>query len=227
MGVASHLGIDLREYDRRIRTFIPDYEEMLDVVAAHVPQRARTIVDLGIGTGALAARCLRRAAGARIVGIDVDPEILKLAARRLHGRASFLCGTFLRAPLVQCDAVVASFALHHIRTLSAKARFYRRIAAALRPDGIFLIAECHPARARDLAARQHCAWMLHLQRFYTKSRASAFLEEWSHEDVYVPLESEIKLIESAGFAVEVLWRKGAFAVLRGMPTSVARRRRPH
>ena len=33
MGVASHLGIQLTEYDRRIRTFIPDYEEMLDAAA--------------------------------------------------------------------------------------------------------------------------------------------------------------------------------------------------
>jgi hypothetical protein len=28
MGVATHLGIKLGEYDARIRTFIPDYEEI-------------------------------------------------------------------------------------------------------------------------------------------------------------------------------------------------------
>ena len=33
MGVASHLGIQLDEYDARIRTFIPRYERMLDVAA--------------------------------------------------------------------------------------------------------------------------------------------------------------------------------------------------
>ena len=33
MSVATHLGIDLGEYDARIRTFIPHYEEMLDVAA--------------------------------------------------------------------------------------------------------------------------------------------------------------------------------------------------
>ena len=145
MGVATHLGIKIAEYDRRIRTFIPDYEEMLDVVAAHIPPRAQTIVDLGVGTGALAARCLRRAAGARIVGIDVDREMMKLAVR-LRGRATLLCGTFLRTPLPKCDAVVASFALHHIRTTKAKACLYRQIAAALRPDGTFLTADCCPAR---------------------------------------------------------------------------------
>src|SRR3979409_172184 len=120
MGVASHLGIDLNEYDSRIRTFIPHYEEMLDVAASAVPPHARTIADLGIGTGALSARCRTTAQDARTVGIDVDPDILALAGRRLGARATFHTGSFLRAPLPQSDAVVASFALHHVRTSSAK-----------------------------------------------------------------------------------------------------------
>ena len=33
MGVASHLHIQLDEYDARIRTFIPGYEQMLDAGA--------------------------------------------------------------------------------------------------------------------------------------------------------------------------------------------------
>ena len=44
MGAASHLGIDLREYDSRIRTFIPGYDELLDAAAARsaVTVRAAT-----------------------------------------------------------------------------------------------------------------------------------------------------------------------------------------
>ena len=34
MGAASHLGIELRDYDTRIRSFIPGYEEMLDGASA-------------------------------------------------------------------------------------------------------------------------------------------------------------------------------------------------
>src|SRR5712672_61023 len=121
MGVASHLGIDLTEYDSRIRTFIPHYEEMLDVAAAAVPPRARSIVDLGVGTGALSSRCLATAGRATAIGIDLDPEMLALAKRRLGARAAFITGSFLRAPLPPCDALVASFALHHVRTRAAKA----------------------------------------------------------------------------------------------------------
>src|SRR4026208_979520 len=71
MSVASHLGIRLADYDARIRTFIPDYEEMLGVAAAAIPARTRTIVDLGIGTGALSARCLAPAPAARVTRTEV------------------------------------------------------------------------------------------------------------------------------------------------------------
>jgi ubiquinone/menaquinone biosynthesis C-methylase UbiE len=216
VGVATHLGIDLTEYDARIRTFIPYYEEMLDVAVAAVPEGARTIVDLGTGTGALAARCLDRAGRARIIGVDADAEILKLAERRLGDRASLVCRSFLRAPLPASDAIMASFALHHVRTRDAKARLYRRIRVALGSRGVFVTVDCHPSRDRALAKQQRSAWRSHLLESYTGSRATAFLRAWSDEDVYMPLTSEIALQQRAGFSVDVLWRKGSFAVLRGV-----------
>jgi hypothetical protein len=88
MSVAAHLGIDLKEYDSRIRTFIPHYEEMLDVAAAAIPPRARTITDLGTGTGALSARCLKTAARARAIGIDLDRESCPLPANSRSAAAA-------------------------------------------------------------------------------------------------------------------------------------------
>jgi tRNA (cmo5U34)-methyltransferase len=225
MGVASHLGIDLMEYDSRIRTFIPHYEEMLDVAAAAIPPRGRTIVDLGVGTGALSARCLTTARSARAVGIDVDPEILALARRRLGDRATFSTGSFLKAPLPPCDAVVASFALHHVRTRAAKRGLYRRIRAALRPGGVFLSVDCQPANDPQVRRGQFDQWLAHLRRTYTAPRAKAIFTSWSHEDVYLPVDTEIALMRSAGFRVELLWRRGAFAVIRAarsFQTKIAR-----
>ncbi len=215
MSVASHLGIKLSEYDKSIRTFIPDYEEMLGVAAAAVPARTRTIVDLGIGTGALSERCLESAPRARVAGIDMDPAILALAARRLGDRASFTTGTFLRTPLPACDAVVASFSLHHVRTRGAKATLYRRIRKALRPGGVFLGVDSQPASDAQVWRAQRDAWLAHLRRTYSAARAAAIFKTWAGEDVYVPLDAEIALMEQSGFRVEVLWRRGAFAVLRG------------
>jgi len=214
MSVASHLGIKLADYDARIRTFIPDYEEMLDVAAAAIPAPTRTILDLGIGTGALSARCLASAPAARVVGIDVDPAIVALAAKRLRDRAAFATGSFLRAPLPRCDAAVASFSLHHVRTRTAKAALYRRIHAALRPRGLFVTVDCQPAGDPLVRRAQLKAWLAHLRRAYTPARAAGLLDAWAHEDVYVPLDAELALMRRSGFRVEVLWRRGAFAVLR-------------
>ena len=221
MGVASHLGIALREYDARIRTFIPDYEEMLDVAAAAVEPGARRIVDLGTGTGALAARCAARARHARLVGVDVDPDILAVAARRLGARATFVVGSFVRAPLPPCDTLVASFALHHVRTRTAKGRLYRRLAAALGRRGTMITVDCYPSSSRRTAAAQRAAWRAHLERRYTSREAEGFLKAWAREDVYVPLDVELDLMRRSGLRPEVLWRKNAFAVIRA-----GRSRRP-
>jgi ubiquinone/menaquinone biosynthesis C-methylase UbiE len=216
MSVAAHLGINLAEYDARIRTFIPYYEEMLDVAAAAVPRDARTIVDLGTGTGALAARCLGVAPKARVIGIDADPDILKVAARRLGRRAEMRPGSFLRAELPRADAVVASFALHHVRTRGAKQRLYARIARALRRGGRMITVDCQPAANRPTAAAQMAAWTEHLRRSYSRREAVRLLAAWSREDVYVPFDAEIEMMRASGLAVDVLWRRDAFAVLMGV-----------
>ena len=214
MSVTSHLGIAVREYDQRIRTFIPNYTEMLDEVASVLDPAARTIVDLGVGTGALSARCLRRAPAARVIGIDADAAMLPLARRRLGSRATLTAGNFLRAELPPADAVVATLALHHVRTRAAKARLYERIRAALRHGGVMLSGDYHPSedRARSVAQREQ--WLQHLQATYTRSKAEKFLRDWSHEDTYVPLRAELALLEEVGFrAVDVVWRRGVFAVI--------------
>jgi hypothetical protein len=115
--------------------------------------------------------------------------------------------------LPPCDAVVASFALHHIRTRNVKATLFARIRAALRTGGAFLSVDCHPASNPHLAERQMEAWKSHLLAFYTPKQAAALLASWAHEDTYVPLQVELELLRRGGLRGEVLWRKGAFAVL--------------
>jgi trans-aconitate methyltransferase len=222
MGVAAHLGIRLDEYDARIRTFIPRYETMLDVAAdamATVGRRAPIIVDLGIGSGALAERCLSRRPSARVIGIDEDAGMLDLARRRLPPGLTTLTGSFLRTELPRCDAFVASLALHHVGTPALKARLYRRCAGALRPGGVIVSADCYLASSASVRVRHREAWRRHLMRSYSRSEASAFLRAWAKEDTYFELEKEIDLLRAAGFETEVPWRRNSFAVIVGRRAS--------
>lgn len=218
MGVATHLGIRLRDYDAMIRTFIPNYEEMLDEAASAVRlvrRRSPVIIELGIGSGALAERCLAVAPRARVIGLDVDADILALARRRLGSRLTALTGSFQSMPLSRCDVITASFALHHVRTHARKAETYRRCFRALRRGGLFVSADCFVATDRQQRARDRAAWRAHLEQSYGPRRAEGFLRAWAKEDVYFSLADEIALLERAGFTVDVRWRRRAFAVVVG------------
>jgi tRNA (cmo5U34)-methyltransferase len=215
--VATHLGIELSEYDERIRTFIPAYDEMLDALAAAVADtvtgRRPAIVDLGIGTGSVAARCLAVKPGARVIGIDEDDGMLAFARARLGVRPSFIVGSYEDVALPRCDAFVAALALHHVPTRARRLRLFRRCHRALRAGGVLISADCHPSSSPRLRAADRRNWLRHLEHTYTPRESRGYLAAWAKEDFYVPLDDEIDLAERAGFTVDVAARRHAFAVV--------------
>ena len=221
MSVATHLGIELKEYDQKIRTFVPHYETLLGVIANSLTlldSAAPTVVDLGIGTGAVAQACIAVCPDARIIGVDADPGILDAARFRLsaHSNIEFRQADFLEVPLPPVDAMVACIALHHIAQPEEKQDFYRQALQVLRPGGILVSGDCFPSIEPRLAARQRNAWLRHLEQTYTTAEAEGYLRAWSGEDVYFPLESELFWLREAGFTAEVVWRTDGFAVVAGI-----------
>jgi ubiquinone/menaquinone biosynthesis C-methylase UbiE len=221
MGVASHLHIRIDEYDSRIRTFIPGYEDMISAAAQVLDvldEPAPHVIDLGTGTGALAAACLRVRPDARITAIDSDRDILDLARQRLIGSTvapSFVTGVFEQVALPDCDAIVASLSLHHIRTKEMKRLLYRQCRDVLSPGGLLVSADCCPASDPPLALQQHLAWRDHLRLSYSDAEADGFFAAWAEEDVYFSLEDELTMMRSAGLSADVIWRAGAMAVIAG------------
>jgi trans-aconitate methyltransferase len=218
MGVAAHLGIDLPNYDALIRTFIPGYEGLLHDAAATLKTTARSrapvVVDLGIGTGALAAACVTALPRARIHGIDEDAGMLAAARTRLGRRLhQVVHDSFERADIPRCDAVVASLALHHIPTRPRRLRLFRRLHAALAAGGVLISADCHPSSNPRLAAAERSAWIAHLERSYAPAIARRYLRTWAREDHYATLDDELTTLRRAGFSVDVRLRTGSFAVI--------------
>lgn len=223
VSVASHLAVSPSEYDRRIRQLIPHYDELIHEAsrALRLAERPiRLVVDLGIGTGALARECLKRAPAARAWGIDADPAMLQVANVRLRPwrrRVSIVKGNFLETPLPRADAIITSYALHHIRTTRAKLAFYRRCRQALRPGGVLINGDCAPASGAVAVAADLEEWYSHLARSMRSRRAARrTYASWADEDTYMPLAVETRLLEQAGFSVEVPWRRSPFAVIVGV-----------
>ena len=228
MSVAAHLRVTPSGYDRRIRALLPHYEELIAEAAralTHASRPIRLIVDLGIGTGALTRACLAQAPRARVWGIDADADMMAMAHARLRlphrsfsggGRVTLVPGSFLEVPLPRCDAIVASYALHHIRSRRAKASFYRRCFRAIRRGGVFISGDCFPSSTKAGAAEELNRWLAHLTKAAgSRARARRVFESWADEDTYVPLADEIELLTRTGFRIDVPWRRAPFAVVVG------------
>jgi tRNA (cmo5U34)-methyltransferase len=220
--VSGHLKLRVAEYDELIRTLVPAYPAMrpvqLDLLALALPGRGegRRVLDLGGGTGALAAAIAERFPAATVEIWDTDPEMLAVSRERCAGfgdRVHYVERSFTD-PLPPCDAVAACIALHHVKDMTVKAGIYKNIHAALRPGGIFVNADtavCATPALRDHAFKLWAASM----RPHGISEADAYkhFASWAHEDYYPPLMTELKMLAAAGFAEpECFWREAAAVV---------------
>jgi len=135
-------------------------------------------------------------------------------------RVTLVEGSFLDVPLPACDAIVASYALHHIRTLRQKRAFYRRCYQALRPGGVLVNGDCAPSSTPQGFSQDLNVWFAHLGRTCGgRAGAKRVYESWAEEDVYVPLADELTLLQRAGFETDVPWRRSPFAVIVGIKFS--------
>ncbi|WP_203833386.1 class I SAM-dependent methyltransferase [Actinoplanes regularis] len=114
------------------------------LTAMHVaPRSGDVIVDVGCGTGSLAAMLARVEPRARIIGVDPDPEVLAIARSKSRavewsaGRGDAL-GESLAAGIA--DTVVSSLVLHQC-PVPVKLAMLESMAAVLRPGGKLVITD--------------------------------------------------------------------------------------
>jgi len=116
----------------------------------HSPKQ---ILELGTGPGPLTARILRRLPDARVVGIDTDPVLLRVArlALRPYGSRVKLVLADLRQkgwatelPVQRFDAVVSSLTLHWLGREEIRG-IYREARRLLRPNGVLLNGDYLPS----------------------------------------------------------------------------------
>ncbi len=220
--VQNHLDVSAGDYDRRIRALVPAYDEMrsvqLELLASALPAGAGTVLDLGGGTGSLAAAIAQRFPDVAVHLWDTDPHMLSVARERCASfgeRIEFHRRSFTE-PLPPCAAVVASLSLHHVNDLAVKTGIYHHIRQALRPGGIFVNADTAVPAAGALRDRAFRLWAETMAPHgIAPGEALALFKEWSKEDYYPPLCRELGLLTDAGFAEPEVWWRQAAAVVFG------------
>jgi len=129
----------------------------LTAILPYLPSRAR-ILDVGCGSGRLAALLDQERPGCSYVGVDPVPELIEVARLEarglLHTEATFsvldvteeewverLPAASSRSPARDAfDCVVALAVLHHIPDFGLRAQVLGDMARVLKPDGCLLVS---------------------------------------------------------------------------------------
>ena len=107
---------------------IPGYSELQDAVAAATAGiDARTVLELGTGTGETALRVLALHPGAAWTGLDSSEPMLARARGRLPGADLRLARLEDPLPAGRFDLVVSALAVHHLDG-DAKRDLFTRVA---------------------------------------------------------------------------------------------------
>jgi SAM-dependent methyltransferase len=221
-GIARTFTAHARDYDALRRRLVPCFDAFygaaLDRVADWgVPPRAR-VLDLGAGTGLLAAMVKERWPAASVHLVDVSEGMLAEARARLGNApgTSFEVADYATAPLGDgWDLVVSALSIHHLED-EAKRALLARVRDALQPGGLFVNAEqvLGPTPAAEVAYRTR--WRAQAQALGATPDELAAAEARMRFDRCAPLDVQLGWLREAGFAeVDCVFKAWRFAVYAG------------
>jgi tRNA (cmo5U34)-methyltransferase len=177
------------------------------VLLEHVPGDARRILDLGTGDGRLLALLQLDRPQMHGVGVDFSELMLGAARERFAGDELIeLVEHDLAEPLPALgtfDAVVSSFAIHHLEH-ERKRALYGEVFELLEPGGVFANFE-HVASATD---RLHLAFFAAIEEP---------IENEDPSDRLLDIETQLGWLRELGFDdVDCYWKWLEMALLIGV-----------
>ncbi len=220
--VKDHFEEEAREFDRIILTLIPHYAAMIQALVEAIPRRTAPlrVIDLGCGTGTVAAKILENFPDAQVTCFDLAGNMISLAQSRLarYPQVKYVVADFHDFDFVdRYDAVASSLALHHLISEGNKRDFYRRIHENLNSGGVFYNADVVLASNDSLQAVYMNAW----RRFMSGSVSSdeiegKWIQKYKEEDHPAKLIDQLAWMTEIGFVdVDVIWKYYNFAVYGG------------
>jgi len=185
---------------------IPHRVEGESTLLEFIPDSARRVLDLGTGDGRLLALVKLAHPNATAVAIDFSPAMLDAASRRFAGDPSVeVMPHNLEDPLPQLgmfDAVVSSFAIHHL-THERKRSLYAEIHARLNPGGVF----CNLEHVASATPQLHEEFLRHI---------GCTVETEDPSNKLLGLETQLQWLREIGFRdVDCHWKWRELALLTG------------
>ncbi len=185
---------------------LPHRTEGEAVLLEHLPERVERVLDLGCGDGRTLDLVLAARPEATGVALDFSAAMLDAARERFAGDDRVEVGEHdLFEPLPDLgdfDAVVSSFAIHHL-THERKRALYGEVFDVLRPGGAFLNLEHVASPTPEL----HLAFL---------AGVGVTPEDEDPDNILAPVHDQLTWLRELGFTdVDCHWKWLELALLAG------------
>jgi len=174
-----------------------------------IPASVGRVLDLGTGDGRLLNLVRREHPSIEAVALDFSPAMLEAARKRFAGdsRVSVVAHNMdlLLPELGRFDAVISSFAIHHL-VHERKRALYEEIYNLLEPGGVF----CNLEHVSSPSPRLHEEFLL---------RIGFTVETEDPSNKLLDFETQLRWLREIGFQdVDCHWKWRELALLVGIRT---------
>jgi ubiquinone/menaquinone biosynthesis C-methylase UbiE len=207
-----------RRYELGIRLLtLGRLDDAYDRLASRI-ERGQQVLDIGCGTGALTLRAARR--GAQVKGIDINPQMLEIAERRVRSAGLTQSVELVQQGVAELDgeeaqyydAVMSGLVFSELSDDEVSYTL-EEIGRILRPGGFVLIAD-------EIKPRGHAKRLIQaLIRAPLAALTYVITQQTTH-----PTSNLLEKLEGAGFAiisVHVNWLGSFGEIVAQIPDSKA------
>ena len=189
--------------------------ESKHIIASFFPSHAKTMIDLGIGTGLEVEEIFKRFPEIEVTGLDVADDMLKLLQQKYPDRKIDLhCESYLHHDFDKClyDVALSVMTLHHY-THQTKTNLYRKIHNCLNPNGVYI--ECDYMLSEHEYENPQEKEDFYFSEFERLKKEQGITDNKEyHFDTPCTVANQKKMLREAGFTnVREVWRKKDTVIL--------------
>jgi ubiquinone/menaquinone biosynthesis C-methylase UbiE len=219
--IAAAFDADAATYDAARRQLVPCFDDFYGAIGQLIEQwqgpEQPEVLDLGAGTGLVAALIHGMRPRARLHLVDSAAAMLAVAQRRLSGATPRVTVADLAGLKIEPgrDLIVSALAIHHLND-EIKRDLYARVLAALKPGGLFINAEQVLGPTPEIERYYDRMWESQARRLGATSEIIASARTRMSFDRCAPVGVQLAWLRELGFnQVDCTYKAGRFAVLTG------------
>jgi tRNA (cmo5U34)-methyltransferase len=193
------------EYDRDRKKLVPFFDDFYGTAMRMIPFSADApilVLDLGAGTGLVAAMIAQSFPNATIHLTDISEAMLAEARKRFAGNSRITIAVQEHLELSNVstyDLIISALSIHHLEH-EGKQTLFRKIFHALRPGGAFINADQSLGATPEEEAANERQWIADATANGATPEAIDGVKERMLADRNATFADQLRWLEDAGFS---------------------------